>query len=185
MKYNIELNDEAMDAIFRTILVDDYRMVKEDIKRLKKDHKTRGLKTFEYGDLVNNINLTNHLGIQANFFNFQTFEVFAPPLSGTSFNGETVTINTTGAISIQPSATFNGGSASPTLINENPFAGGVNPTTNPTNQFFTYTSNFDIIVDDELTYENLNPCTPTTVTQTCLSNDDVKKVINSINKIIK
>jgi hypothetical protein len=136
-------------------------------------------------DLVNNINLTNHLGIQANFFNFETLELFAPPLSGTSFNGETVTINATGSIIIQPSAPFNGGSASPTLINENPFAGGVNPTTNPTNQFFTYTSNFDIIVDDELTYENLNPCTPTTVTQTCLSNDDVKKVINNVNKIIK
>lgn len=136
-------------------------------------------------DLVNNINLTSHLGIQANAIDFKTLEIFSPPLSGTSFNGETITVNVTGSIVIDPFTPFAGGSSSPTLINQNPFTGGVNPGSTPTNEFFTYTSNFDIIVDDELTYENLNPCTSTIVEQTCLSNDNVKKVINNLNKIIK
>ena len=68
MKYNIELNDELMDNIFRSTLVNDYHMVKEDIKRLKKEHKTRGLKTFEYEDLINNIKYRNAMKVLIGYY---------------------------------------------------------------------------------------------------------------------
>ena len=44
------------------------------------------------------------------------------------------------------------------LIDNATFSGGTNSTTNPEIEPVIYTSNFDIIVDDELTYENLSPC---------------------------
>lgn len=44
---------------------------------------------------------------------------------------------------------------------------------------------FFIPKDEPATYTNTNPCIPTIVTQTCLSNNDIKKVINNVNKIIK
>ncbi len=134
-------------------------------------------------DLVNSINTIGHLGIQAYVFNSSSLQLVAPPLSGTSFNGETLTVNTTGTVVIGPPSPFLGGTGTPTLIDENPFTGGVNPGTTPANEFFTYTSNFDIIVDDELTYENLNPCVPQVIEQTCLSNEQVITIINNINNI--
>ena len=39
--------------------------------------------------------------------------------------------------------------------------------------------------DEPATYINVNPCVPIVVEKTCLSNDDIKKVINKVNKIIK
>jgi hypothetical protein len=68
MKYNVELNDEAMDAIFRNILVEDYRRLKEDIKRLKKKHKNDGLKTFEYEDLINNIRFRDAMKVLIGYY---------------------------------------------------------------------------------------------------------------------
>ena len=65
------------------------------------------------------------------------------------------------------------------------FLGGTNSGVIPQDQFVTYTSNFDVIVDDELTYENLDPCVPEVVVQTCLSNNDIIKIINNVNKIIQ
>lgn len=70
-----------------------------------------------------------------------------------------------------------------TPVDNATFSGGTNPTTTPVDDFFTYTSNFDIIVDDELTYENLNPCSPQVIEQTCLSNEQVITIINNINNI--
>jgi hypothetical protein len=68
MKYNIELDTEAMDAIFRTILVEDYHMIKEDIKRLKKKHKNDVLKTFEYEDLINNIRFRDAMKVLIGYY---------------------------------------------------------------------------------------------------------------------
>jgi len=68
MKYNIELDDEAMDTIFRNILVEDYRRLKEDIKRLKKKHKAEGLKTFEYEDLINNIRFRDSMKVLIGYY---------------------------------------------------------------------------------------------------------------------
>jgi hypothetical protein len=65
------------------------------------------------------------------------------------------------------------------------FLGGTNSSIIPQDQFVTYTSNFNIIVDDELIYENLDPCVPEVVVQTCLSNNDIIKIINNVNKIIQ
>jgi hypothetical protein len=39
--------------------------------------------------------------------------------------------------------------------------------------------------DEPATYINVNPCVPTIVTQTCLSNNQIVKIIQHINKIIK
>lgn len=68
-------------------------------------------------------------------------------------------------------------------IDDDTFTGGTNPTTTPEIEPVTYTSEFNVIVDDELTYENLNPCTPTVIEQTCLTNEQVINIINNINKI--
>jgi hypothetical protein len=68
-------------------------------------------------------------------------------------------------------------------IDDDTFTGGTNPTTTPEIEPVTYTSEFNVIVDDELTYENLNPCTPTVIEQTCLTNEQVITIINNINKI--
>jgi hypothetical protein len=134
-------------------------------------------------DLANSINTIGHLGIQAYQLGGTKVYLLAPPLSGTLFNGETITVNVVGTGVINTLSPFSGGSVTPVLINENPFAGGVNPSSTPTNEFFTYTSNFDIIVNDELTYENLNPCTPQVIEQTCLTNEQVITIINNINNI--
>ena len=109
-------------------------------------------------DLANSINATAHLGIQSYVLGPNDVAVIAPPLSGTSFNGETLTATTIGTVVINPIAAFFGGTSTSTLINENPFSGGINPTTTPEIEPVTYTSEFNVIVDDELTYENLNPC---------------------------
>jgi len=68
MKYNVELDTEAMDAIFRTILVEDYHRIKEDIKRLKKKHKAEGLKTFEYEDLINDIRFRDAMKVLIGYY---------------------------------------------------------------------------------------------------------------------
>ena len=68
MKYNIELDTEAMDSIFRTILVEDYLRLKEDIKRLKKKHKNDGLKTFEYEDLIDNIRYRDAMKVLIGYY---------------------------------------------------------------------------------------------------------------------
>ena len=68
MKYNVELDTEAMDSIFRTILVEDYLRLKEDIKRLKKKHKNDGLKTFEYEDLIDNIRYRDAMKVLIGYY---------------------------------------------------------------------------------------------------------------------
>jgi hypothetical protein len=131
-------------------------------------------------DLANSINAIGHLGIQAFEAGGTKVYLLAPPFSEASFNGETITVNVVGTGIIVPPLPFLGGSATPVLINQNPFSGGVDPTTDPETEPVTYTSEFNVIVDDELTYENLNPCTPTVVEQTCLTNEEVINIINKI-----
>jgi hypothetical protein len=55
MKYNIELQADTLDAIFKQILVEDYRSLCRDIKALKKERKTSGLKEYQIEDLSDNI----------------------------------------------------------------------------------------------------------------------------------
>ena len=48
MKVEVDIEE---DQIFRKILLDDWQMVKDDIKRLKADRKHRPLENFEMIDL--------------------------------------------------------------------------------------------------------------------------------------
>lgn len=55
MKYTIELQADTLDDIFKQILVEDYRSLCRDIKALKKERKTSGLKEYQIEDLSDNI----------------------------------------------------------------------------------------------------------------------------------
>ena len=48
MKVEVEVDDAEL---YRKVLLDDWRMVKEDIKRLKQEAKVRGLEEFEKQDM--------------------------------------------------------------------------------------------------------------------------------------
>ena len=48
----IEISSEAVDTIFRSVLIEDYKMLKEDIKRLKA--KKAELKEYQKQDLKAN-----------------------------------------------------------------------------------------------------------------------------------
>jgi hypothetical protein len=124
------------------------------------------------------------------------FQLNAPVGSGTTYNnaniilqcnaGSTiVTVYIATSVTGTRTITFDSSGTNEIIvpINNATFSGGTNPTTTPVDQFFTYTSNFDIIVDDELTYENLNPCVPQVIEQTCLTNEQVITIINNINNI--
>ena len=68
MKYNIELDTEAMDAIFRTILVEDYHSLCRDIKSLKKERKTIGLKEYQIEDLSDNIRYRDAMKVLIGYY---------------------------------------------------------------------------------------------------------------------
>ena len=68
MKYNVELNDEAMDAIFRNILVEDYNSLCRDIKALKKERKTSGLKEYQIEDLADNIRYRDAMKVLIGYY---------------------------------------------------------------------------------------------------------------------
>lgn len=68
MRYTIELQADTLDAIFKQILVEDYRSLCRDIKALKKEHKTVGLKTYQYEDLTNNIRYRNALKVAITYY---------------------------------------------------------------------------------------------------------------------
>lgn len=55
MRYTIELQADTLDAIFKQILVEDYRSLCRDIKALKKERKASGLKEYQIEDLSDNI----------------------------------------------------------------------------------------------------------------------------------
>lgn len=68
MKYNIELDAEAMDAIFRSILVEDYNSLCRDIKALKKERKAIGLKEYQVEDLSDNIRYRDAMKILIGYY---------------------------------------------------------------------------------------------------------------------
>ena len=68
MKYNVELNDEAMDAIFRNILVEDYNSLCRDIKTLKKERKAIGLKEYQVEDLSDNIRYRDAMKVLIGYY---------------------------------------------------------------------------------------------------------------------
>lgn len=68
MKYTIELQADTLDAIFKQILVEDYRSLCRDIKVLKKEHKTSGLKTYQYEDLINNIRYRDAMKVAITYY---------------------------------------------------------------------------------------------------------------------
>jgi hypothetical protein len=47
----VELNNDAVDAIFQSILIEDYKMLKSDTKRLKESPK---LEKYQHEDLKAN-----------------------------------------------------------------------------------------------------------------------------------
>jgi hypothetical protein len=68
MKYTIELQADTLDTIFKQILVEDYRSLCRDIKVLKKEHKTSGLKTYQYEDLINNIRYRDAMKVAITYY---------------------------------------------------------------------------------------------------------------------
>jgi hypothetical protein len=68
MKYTIELQADTLDAIFKQILVEDYRSLCRDIKVLKKEHKTNGLKTYQYEDLIDNIRYRDAMKVAITYY---------------------------------------------------------------------------------------------------------------------
>ena len=68
MKYTIELQADTLDAIFKQILVEDYRSLCRDIKVLKKEHKTVGLKTYQYEDLIDNIRYRDAMKVAITYY---------------------------------------------------------------------------------------------------------------------
>ena len=68
MKYNIELDTEAMDAIFRNILVEDYNSLCRDIKTLKKERKAIGLKEYQVEDLSDNIRYRDAMKVLIGYY---------------------------------------------------------------------------------------------------------------------
>jgi hypothetical protein len=127
---------------------------------------------------------------------FNDFQIFAPVGSGSIYDnaniilqcnvGSTIDIVWNGTSQVGTRSIFFDGSGTNEQIfdiDDDTFTGGTNPTTTPEIEPVTYTSEFNVIVDDELTYENLNPCTPTVIEQTCLTNEQVLNIINNINKI--
>jgi hypothetical protein len=129
--------------------------------------------------------------------NPNTFVINAPVGSGSTYDNAEVTLQCTpitstietvynsSGVTGTRSIFFTGGGTNEQIfdIDDDTFTGGTNPITTPVIEPVTYTSEFNVIVDDELTYENLNPCTPTVVEQTCLTNEQVLNIINNINKI--
>jgi hypothetical protein len=55
MKYTIELDQEMKDRMFRQIIVEDYHMLCNDVKSLKRAHKTSGLENYQLEDLHDSI----------------------------------------------------------------------------------------------------------------------------------
>lgn len=51
MKMKVELSNDAVDQIFRSVLIQDYKMLKEDIRRLKEVDE---LKSYQKEDLKAN-----------------------------------------------------------------------------------------------------------------------------------
>ena len=51
MKYTIELETDALDAIFRQLIVEDYHSLCREIKTLKKERRTSGLEDYQIEDL--------------------------------------------------------------------------------------------------------------------------------------
>lgn len=68
MKYTIELQPDMIDAIFKQILVTDYRSLCEDIKALKKERKTSGLKDYQIEDLSDNIKYRDALNTAITYY---------------------------------------------------------------------------------------------------------------------
>jgi hypothetical protein len=68
MKYTIELQADTLDAIFKQILVEDYRSLCRDIKALKKERKTSGLKEYQIEDLSDNIRYRDALKIAITYY---------------------------------------------------------------------------------------------------------------------
>jgi hypothetical protein len=68
MKYTIEIETDTLDTIFRQIIVEDYRSLCRDIKVLKKAHKTTGLETYQYQDLIDNIRYRNALKVAITYY---------------------------------------------------------------------------------------------------------------------
>ena len=68
MKYNIELDAEAMDTIFRNILVEDYNSLCRDIKSLKKERKYIGLKEYQIEDLSDNIRYRDAMKVLIGYY---------------------------------------------------------------------------------------------------------------------
>ena len=101
------------------------------------------------------------------------FTLVAPTGSGSTYNndevvlqcnpdpGSTIQTNYVSSVVTGTRSIFFSGDGSNEVIDDidnDTFTGGTNPTTTPEIEPVTYTSEFNIIVDDELTYENLNPC---------------------------
>lgn len=68
MKYNIELQADTLDAIFKQILVEDYHSLCRDIKALKKERKTSGLKEYQIEDLSDNIRYRDALKVAITYY---------------------------------------------------------------------------------------------------------------------
>jgi len=68
MRYTIELQADTLDAIFKQILVEDYRSLCRDIKVLKKARKTGGLKEYQIEDLSDNIRFRDALKIAITYY---------------------------------------------------------------------------------------------------------------------
>ena len=68
MKYTIELETDALDAIFRQILVEDYHSLRREIKTLKKERKTNGLEDYQMEDLSDCIRYRDALKIAITYY---------------------------------------------------------------------------------------------------------------------
>jgi pimeloyl-CoA synthetase len=68
MKYTIEIETDTLDAIFRQIIVEDYRSLCRDIKALKKERKTNGLMEYQIEDLSDNIRYRDALKIAITYY---------------------------------------------------------------------------------------------------------------------
>lgn len=68
MKYTIELQADTLDAIFKQILVEDYRSLCKDIKALKQERKTSGLKEYQIEDLSDCIRYRDALKVAITYY---------------------------------------------------------------------------------------------------------------------
>lgn len=68
MRYNITIEDEAVESLFREILVQDYRSLMTDVRVLKKKRKMSGLEFYEQQDLDNNLHYKNAIEVMLTYY---------------------------------------------------------------------------------------------------------------------